>query len=161
MDTNVHVKAISPADLEEANKLILRLLEILFPYATPLTAQDRKELPIMGEKSLSFVEKSFEYAKGNPDLRPNLLNLDDYSIDVADAVGLRVLKNNLHQAYEIVDDIVTLAGSEAYQSSLVFYAYVKFLAANDTPGAKTVYNELKTRFPGRGRSKNEENIEEN
>jgi hypothetical protein len=40
------------------------------------------------------------------------------------------------------------AGSEAYQAALVFYKSVKKAAAQDVPGAKTVYEELKTRFPG-------------
>jgi hypothetical protein len=41
-----------------------------------------------------------------------------------------------------------LAGSEAYQAALVFYKSVKMAAAHDVPGAKAVYEELKTRFPG-------------
>jgi adenine-specific DNA-methyltransferase len=41
------------------------------------------------------------------------------------------------------------AGSEAYQASLVFFASpLKMAAAQDIPGAKAVYGELKTRFPG-------------
>lgn len=40
------------------------------------------------------------------------------------------------------------AGSEAYQAALVFYKSVKMAAAQDVPGAKAVYEELKTRFPG-------------
>jgi hypothetical protein len=37
---------------------------------------------------------------------------------------------------------------EAYQAVLVFYKSVKIAAAQDIPGAKAVYEELKTRFPG-------------
>jgi hypothetical protein len=44
------------------------------------------------------------------------------------------------------------AASEAYQAALVFYKSVKIAAAQDVPGAKAVYDELKTRFPG-GRRK--------
>ena len=40
------------------------------------------------------------------------------------------------------------AGSEAYQAALVFYKSVKMATAQDIPGAKAVYEELKTRFPG-------------
>ncbi|GHU43561.1 hypothetical protein FACS1894190_14190 [Spirochaetia bacterium] len=39
------------------------------------------------------------------------------------------------------------AGSKAYQAALVFYSSVKVAAAQDVPGAKAVYDELKTRFP--------------
>jgi hypothetical protein len=47
------------------------------------------------------------------------------------------------------------AGSEAYQAALVFYKSVKMAAAQDIPGAKAVYEELKTRFPS-GKRKNGE-----
>jgi hypothetical protein len=40
------------------------------------------------------------------------------------------------------------AGSDAYQDAFVFYKSVKTAAAQDIPGAKAVYEELKTRFPG-------------
>ena len=40
------------------------------------------------------------------------------------------------------------AGSEAYQAALVFYKSVKMAAAQDVPGAKAVYEELRTRVPG-------------
>jgi hypothetical protein len=45
------------------------------------------------------------------------------------------------------------AGSEGYQAALVFYKSVKMAAAQDVPGAKAVYEELKTRFPQRGKRK--------
>jgi hypothetical protein len=41
-----------------------------------------------------------------------------------------------------------IAGSEAYQAALVFYKSVKMAAAQDIPGTKAVYDELKIRFPG-------------
>jgi hypothetical protein len=48
------------------------------------------------------------------------------------------------------------AGSEAYQAALVFYKSVKMAAAQDIPGAKAVYEELKTRFPQTGRPRSVE-----
>jgi hypothetical protein len=39
------------------------------------------------------------------------------------------------------------AGSEAYQSALVFYNSAKVAAGNDVTGAKAVYEELRKRFP--------------
>jgi hypothetical protein len=46
-----------------------------------------------------------------------------------------------------IDDTVMVAGSEAYQAALVFYNAVKAAAAQDIPGAKEVYSDLKARFP--------------
>jgi len=49
------------------------------------------------------------------------------------------------------------AGSEAYTASLIFYNAVKGAAKAGVPGMKTIYDDLQSRFPGRG--KNGGNIE--
>jgi hypothetical protein len=54
----------------------------------------------------------------------------------------------IRQLDENASDTEMTAGSEAYQAALVFYKSVKMAAAQDVPGAKAVYEELKTRFPG-------------
>ncbi|MDR2125643.1 MAG: hypothetical protein LBP63_02270 [Prevotellaceae bacterium] len=153
MDTNVHSNAIPPEVTEALHEKIREINALLAPYATPLTAQERRDLPAIGDKTLGFVEKAFEYAKENTDLCPGFLDLAAFSIDMKDATGLRVIRNSLNQAFEVIDDIVLLAGSEAYQSALAFYNYIKLLVSQDVPRAKTIYEELKKRFPGRSKSK--------
>jgi hypothetical protein len=159
MDTNVHSSAIPPEVVEALNQKIREINEMLAPYARPLTAQERRDLPVMGDKTVSFVEKAFEYAKENADLCPGFLDLEAFGIDMTDATGLRVVRNNVNQAFEVIDDIVLLAGSEAYQSALSFYNYIKLLVSQDVPRAKTIYEELKKRFPGRSKSKKDVNTE--
>jgi hypothetical protein len=105
----------------------------------------------MGEKTLSFVEKAYDFAKQNPNLIPPYLDLDAFGADFTDAHGLWSLSNTVRQLGEGLDDTEMAAGSEAYQAALVFYKSVKMAAAQDIPGAKAVYEELKTRFPQGGR----------
>jgi hypothetical protein len=56
--------------MEELKAKTRELNELLAPYAIALTPQERHDLPKMGEKTVSFVEKSFELAVENSDLRP-------------------------------------------------------------------------------------------
>jgi hypothetical protein len=160
MIENKHNRAISQEDVEKVNQKIREINEILAPYATPLTPQERKEMLIMGDKAVSFVKKTLDYAKENKDLCPPFQDLADFEIDLLDALGLLVLRSNLNQAFEIVDDIILLAGSEAYQAALTIYNYIKFLASKGIPRAKTVYEELQKQFPGRPKSKKEGGTEE-
>jgi hypothetical protein len=39
-------------------------------------------------------------------------------------------------------------GSEAYHAALAFYHNVQAAAKDDIPGAKAIFEDLKTRFPG-------------
>jgi hypothetical protein len=101
------------------------------------------------------VEKAYDFAKQNPNLVPPYLGIAAFGTDFADAHGLWTLHNAVLQLEEGICDTEMAAGSEAYQASLVFYKSVKMAAAQDIPGAKAVYEELKTRFPGGKRKSGE------
>jgi hypothetical protein len=153
MKENQHVQAIPSTVLTQAQTKVDEALALLAPYLLALTPAERRELPKMGEKTINFVEKAYDFAQKNPALFPAYLSLDAFGVDFGDAHRLWTLLNTVQQLEEGVDDTEMIAGSEAYQSALVFYKSVKMAAAQDIPGAKAVYEELKTRFPQRrGRS---------
>jgi hypothetical protein len=77
--------------------------------------------------------------------------MDDFTTDFTDAHGIMPLKVTMQQVLQTIDDTQMLAGSEAYQAALVFYSSAKTAAKQNVPGAKAVYDTLKTRFPGTSR----------
>jgi hypothetical protein len=148
---NQHSQSIPAQTTEQAQGLLKQVSDLLAPHALALTPAERHELPKMGEKTLGFVEKAYQFAQQNPFLRPPYLDMAAFEIDFSDAVGLRVLHNTVRQIEEILDDTIMTAGSEAYQAALAFYSAAKSAAAQDVPGAKAVYEELRERFPGHRR----------
>jgi hypothetical protein len=150
---NKHNKSIPSEVLKEAQDSLNKAISILLPYLLPLTPEERHHLFKMGDKSVSFVEKAFDYAKHYPELCPSYLDLSAFEVDVTDAIGLRVLNVSACQLADNIEDTSMLAGSEAFQSALIFYNAVKAATAQDIPGAKEVYNDLKSRFPGVKRKK--------
>ncbi|MDR1325101.1 MAG: hypothetical protein LBK00_03595 [Treponema sp.] len=151
MKDNQHTQAIPSTVLAQAQTKVDEAKTLLASYLLALTPAERRELPKMGEKTISFVEKAFDFARQNPTLVPPYLNVDAFGADFSDAHGLWALLNSVRQLEEGIDDTEMVAGSEAYQAALVFYQSVKAAAAQDIPGAKAVYEELKTRFPQTGR----------
>ena len=151
MKENIHVQAIPPDVLAQAQTKIQEVQALLAPYMLALTPEERRELPKMGAKTISFVEKAFDFAQQNPNLVPPYLDLAAFGVDFNDAHGLWTVHNMVQQVEEGIADTEMLAGSEAYQAALVFYKSVKMAAAQDVPGARAVYEELKSRFPQRGR----------
>jgi hypothetical protein len=148
MKDNRHSQAIPQDVLTQAQTKINEVITLLAPYVVALTPSERHELPKMGEKTISFVEKAFDFAQQNPNLVPPYLDIGAFGTDFKDAHGLWTLVNSIRQLEENAGDTEMTAGSEAYQAALVFYKSVKVAAAQDVPGAKAVYEELKTRFPG-------------
>ena len=50
---------------------------------------------------------------------------------------------------EGLEDTIMLANSDNYVGDLAFYQNVRQAAKRGVSGADTIYNDLKTRFPGR------------
>jgi hypothetical protein len=143
---NRHVTSIPPEVLEQAQANIDATIELLAPYLLALTPEERHNLPKMGNKTLSFVEKAQDYARHYPQLCPSYLNMAEFDTDVTDATGLRTVHISAKQLSDTIDDTVMVAGSEAFQAALVFYNAVKAAAAQEIPGAKEIYADLKVYF---------------
>ncbi|MDR2563838.1 MAG: hypothetical protein LBC98_07830 [Prevotellaceae bacterium] len=125
----------------------------------PLTPTERHNLAKMGDKTLSFVEKSKDYAHQYPELCPPYFDLAKFDSDFNDATILRTALITAKQIVDNLSDTMMSAGSVAFNSSRVLYVSSKTAASQDVPGAKEVYNDLKNRFP-RTRKKTEKKPEE-
>jgi hypothetical protein len=146
MEENKHEQSI-PADvLVQVQTKANEIKALLHPYVTVLSAKTRRERAIMGEKSLGFVEKAYEYAKKNPQFVPPCLDIDAFTVDFTDAHGLWPLVKEFQQIVESLSDTHMTARIEAYQAALTFYNYMKMTATQTAPGASTIYKDLKIRF---------------
>jgi hypothetical protein len=153
MKDNQHIQAVPRDVLTQAQAKMQEVQTLLAPYMLALTPSERHELPKMGEKTIGFVEKAYDFARQNPNLVPPYLDIDAFGADFNDAHDLWTLHNAAVQVEEGLSDTEMAAGSEAYQAALIFYKSVKMAASQDIPGAKAVYEELKTRFPQTGRTR--------
>lgn len=139
---------IPAADLQTITKLVTDLQTALAPYVITLNTEDRKSLLKMSDKSVSFVTKSLEYTKTNPEFVPAFLSVADMQVD-ADAVNtLQPLLRQVQQIADNLDDTVMLSGSEAFTAALLYYNNVKQALKGNVPNAKTVYDDLSQRYPG-------------
>lgn len=127
----------------------LQTIQTNLPFLLNLSADERKELPKMGDKTVAFVNKALEYAKQNPTVVPTFLNVAEFGKDVDLVNALTKISIPMSQISEKLDDTTMVAGSEAYSAALVFYNAVKAAEKAGVPGMKTVYDDLQARFPGR------------
>jgi hypothetical protein len=135
---------LSDADIQQI-KAALETIQQKLPFLVNLTAEERRSLCKMGDKSLAFVNNSLNAAQTNRDILPASFDLDEFVRDYQLAVALTELLTGLRQLEEKVDDTLLAVGSEAMSSSLTVYDYVK-TAAKKTPGLKTLAEQLGERF---------------
>jgi hypothetical protein len=139
--------AIPAAELQNINTLITQLKTALAPYSIALSAEDRRNIPKMGDKTVAFVDKVKDYAQSHPQLVPTFMNVPDLNVDIAAVQQLNPLVNAIEQILAGVDNSRLLSGSEAYAASTIFYQSVKQAAKNKVADAELIFEDLKKRFP--------------
>ena len=135
---------LSEADIQEIKAALVTIEEKL-PFLINLTAEERRKLYKMGDKSLAFVNNSLTAAQSNPDILPASFDIDEFVRDYQLATNLTDIFFRLQQLTEKVDDTLMAVSSEAMSSSLTVYDYVK-TAAKKTPGIKIIAEQLGERF---------------
>ena len=148
-DSNRISIAVPPEVIDQAKQFFMQAQQVLAPYLINLTPDERVQLPKMGDKSIPFVTKGAEYMQlpGTP--APPYINPEDLKIDLNAYETLRQISQIARPIVDMLDDTMLLCGSEAYVSVLAFYNYLQGAAKMNVPGAKTVYEDLSTRFPRR------------
>jgi hypothetical protein len=149
--TNTHNVSISitDTDLAAITGCIQTLQTKLLPVLATLSPDERKGLPKMGDKTVSFVQKAVEYCKQNPDLVPPFLDVAGLDSGQQSFEQLRSLYQPLVQITDSLWNTMLLTGSEAYSDSLKFYNSVRYANKSQIQKAETIYNDLAARFPGR------------
>ena len=135
--------------VEQVKQLYGQANQLLAPYLVNLTPDDRVQLPKMGEKTIPFVTKGNEYLKVPGTPVPPYVDIPELEIDIKAFETLRQILQVIQPTVDMLDDTMLLCGSEAYIAVLAFYTYLKGAAKANVPGAKTIYDDLGIRFPGR------------
>lgn len=116
----------------------------------------------MADKTLAFVTKTVEYTQSNP----KYINSDfldaaelkrDYNLN-QDILPILAIVNQLGKT---IEDTAMLSGHEAYVGALTYYKSVKYYADQGDTTARTIYEDLKKRFPGKKTGKIEDNKSQN
>ncbi|MFH0977334.1 MAG: hypothetical protein V1874_16260 [Spirochaetota bacterium] len=130
------------------NAAILSLKETLLPKLKTINADEKKDIPKMGDKTVAFVQKALEQCEANPELVPPFLDVKEFKADFAAVENLRQIAASLGQIIDGCLDTITLAGSDSFSAALMFYDAIKSAKKTNVLKAGAIYEDLSTRFPG-------------
>ncbi len=118
------------------------------PFLIQVGAQERIELPKLGEKTLGFHEKCTTYMASNPEFIPPFVTPAEVAKDIALRDQFHQFLPQLIELYNLITGTEMVVGSEIYMADLAYYQSVREAARRGRPGAEAIYNDLQTRFPG-------------
>ena len=125
----------------------------LEPHAVELSADDRREMLKLGDRTLTFAEKAARYGRERAELFPSFLDVGELEADLATYRALDGIAARLDQLASLARDTSMVAGSEAHAAALLHYRAVRAAANAGAPGADVVAADLGARFnrpSGRG-----------
>ncbi len=151
MSTNRISVSIPDDVITQVTTALNQVRTLLQPYLQSLTIDERHDLPKMSDKSFSFVSKVHDYSNSNPEFNPAFLDAVEFQKDFSTALALKPVFSFCEQLCGNIDDTMLLAGSEAYQAALAYYAGVQIAAKTGQHNAKPIYEDLHQRFAGMGK----------
>ncbi len=143
---------IPQAELDNINSLLAQLKTAVAPYVHALTNSEIAGIAKMGDKTVAFVSKVKDYTTTNPEYVPNFMSVSDFIVDVNAVTTLSPIMKSIKQITDDLNDTMMLSGNEALVAALNYYGNVRYNANEGQASAKTIYEDLKKRFPGRGKT---------
>jgi hypothetical protein len=160
MQANSHNQAIPEATITAAETAIDAQLQALAAYASPLTADDRRNLLKTGPKTFQFVELAYTLAQENPQLTSKAFDMAAFTTDWSDAHNLLGVENKARQLLELIEDIRMAAGGDDAHHALEVYADFKAAADRNVPEARAAYEQLRAAYPNKSRPRRKTGGEE-
>ena len=139
--------AIPDNVLQDAISRVGSLDSALKPYLTALTADDRQSLFKLGEKSVSYLSKVKAFIASSPQFVPGFMEVAEFEKGVELVAALDQIYYDLKKLLDNISDTRMLAGSEAMMAATLYYASVREAAGKNVADARTIYEELRQRFP--------------
>lgn len=130
--------------------ILTKITEIktILSFLINLTKDERIQLPKLGGASLLFDEQCASYMSSAPNLVPPFVDPAEVAKDRALRLVLADILREVRKLCEMLDDTLMLVGSEVWMADISFYQTVRQAARRNVPGADTIYDDLKERFPG-------------
>ena len=114
------------------------------PFLVSLTNADRRRLTKLGDKSEAFVRQAHQIVRDHEDVLPAGINLDQMDRDAAIRDLLLPVHQQLTQILTMVNDTITVAGSDLMKASHIVYRALK--SHGEEAGLRLVRDELGRRF---------------
>ncbi len=146
MATNL-VSGSLPADTRQQIFDLIDQAKGLMPYLVALSADQRRDLLHLGDRTEAFVRRAQYMANRHTGILARDFNLDELNSDLDLYYGLREVQQALLHLTELVNDTVAAVGSDAYSGALDVYAYAKLA---DADGVNELRALMSRRFQGQG-----------
>jgi len=111
-----------------------------------LTPDQRRQYGSIGNQNKLIVDKAKNYMEQHPNWIPNFIDKAEFDKDYTARQQMEQRTQRLQNLAQQLIDTKTLLDHDNYTNSLSFYRMMRYLAAENEAGAKTVFEDMKVLF---------------
>jgi hypothetical protein len=139
---NNQIEAALAADAKQAIMQKLASVGADLPFLIHLNPDDQASMQLLADGRRPFVARAIEIAQMNPEANPGEALTQSALKDMNLFNDLESIERELRRLTEMVRDTRLIAGAEAYEYARIVYKKVKLAEALETPGMKTLLEDL-------------------
>lgn len=140
--SNLGNKHLSEDKVAKVKTHITALETELAELNTNLTAEERKRLGSINEQNKLFVNRDYDFAKNQPDLKAPQVDWEEFERDYKSREVLTHFIDRLETLLQNLKNARILHDHDNYQDALVDYAYTNFMAGTSAAGYEQKQKEL-------------------
>lgn len=150
MNVQNTISLVLTAEQLSAMEAAVRVLETTVPGLISLTAEQKRVMTKMGERSETFCRQTLSVLKENPQMLPPNIDVADAAADLKTSDELRPLLVRLTQVFQRLQDTDFALRSDVMALSLRGYQLLKVNGRG--AGLETLQRDLSNRFGKKRRS---------
>lgn len=148
-------------DFEDYNKLLTDLETIDKGKLDSLTPSERQQYGKVGNSVLEWDDRVYGHIIQKPEFAPIFLDKAAFAAKLELHKKIRPIVNRLKAILENWEDTESLVSFDLDNEARSYYQNVKMLASKNVPSAKTIYDDLSSRFTNAGRKDKKDSQKDN
>ncbi len=136
----------TPQELKELDDHMAGIQNIFKGKTINLTTDQRRQYGSIGNHNKLIVDKAKSYMEQHPKWIPRFLDKEEFDRDHSAREQVESRVQQLTNLSQQLIDTKTLLDHDNYTNALSFYRMMRFLAGENEPGAKPVYEDMKVLF---------------
>lgn len=128
---NEYSQVIAKEVLDKVNAHLKECYTLLKPSCVELTPSQREELPKLGTRNTGKVSSITNEMNVAPEYAPIMFDMVEVNKDFKVITDLSTVALSITNLQMLVDDTLTVAGSEAFLGCMEYYSSVKHFASRN------------------------------
>lgn len=143
-------------EIHQINQHLAGIQELIKGKVINLSPEERQQYGRINNRTENWIVKVDGHMKQKPELVPFYIDEDEFDNDLEARNNMKPILNSIASIQESLDDTSKLLSHDIYNTAIAYYRNIKVISQQDVPGTTTIYEDLKSQFPGRPTSPAEE-----